>query len=204
MIEDFQSRQDVLQVLRLWSLPKKPLSVQLLERNIAPEDLEDVLSTIQPADAPMTAEEAVNATFARKTIEPQRYNNSTFSALYTALERETCLAEIQYHVGPRVEKSAPRYYQFISITFNGNLLDLCGYEAEYPNLVSVTEVGYPFCQTLAVEAKAAGHHALHAPSARSQNGKCVPIFYRANVSEISSQDRIRFALEGGALTVTAA
>ncbi len=201
MIDEFESGRQTVRVARLVSLPKKSLNVQLLERNIAAEDIEDVASAVQAVEPIMTAEDAINFTFTRTPIPAQRYNTSRFRVLYTAVERETCIAELRHHVGRFVEEGAPRFFQVIEATANGSMVELCGYEEDYPELVSPTDAGYPFCQALALEAMEAGHHALRAPSARAQGGKCVPIFYRDNVSDISAEERLSFVRENAELAV---
>lgn len=201
MIEKFESGQQTVRVARLVSLPKKPLNVQLLERNIAAEDLEDVASAVRAGEPIMTAEDAINFTFKRTPIPAQRYNTSSSCALYTAVERETCIAELRHHVGRFIEEGIPRFFQVIEVTASGSMVELCGHEEDYPELVSPTDAGYPFCQALALEAMKAKHHVLRAPSARARGGQCVPIFYRDNVSNISAEEHLSFVRENEELAV---
>ena len=51
-----------------------------------------------------------------------------------------------------------------------------GLDGANPDLVSSTTSGYPFCQSLANEAREIGVDGLHAPSARRPGGVCVPVF----------------------------
>lgn len=99
---------------------------------------------------------------------------------YAALATETCVAEVAHHLGPRAIEG--RYYTLVSCRFDGEVLDLEGRQEEYPDLVSPTEAGYPFCQQLADEARAVVS-GLRAPSARHAGGLCIPAFVRASLSE---------------------
>jgi hypothetical protein len=109
------------------------------------------------------------------------------------------LAEVSHHLAGLVTQTAPRYYQFLQVTFDGEIVELCGHEGEHPEFVSQTDAGYPLCQTIAVDARAARYHALSAPSARI-SGTCVPIFFASNISKPEITQRLRFVFDGASLS----
>lgn len=199
MLAKFARQQRRHQVSRLASFPLKSIETLLLERGVSPEDMEDVKAALVGVSAVISAEDSLRSIFSRTQHYSQRYNDTTFAALYTALDHETCLAEISYHIGPSVVVGAPRYYQFVEMTYDGMSLELCGHEVKYPELVSQSDEGYPFCQAIALQAKTEKIDALHAPSARRRGGVCVPIFTISSVTKPEISQRLRFISDGTSL-----
>ena len=72
-----------------------------------------------------------------------------------------------------------------------------GYEETYPDLISTTDAGYPFCRSVARWAQALGAQALHSKSARRHEGACVPVFVRECISDGEYIERYRFVARGG-------
>ena len=200
MIEEFERDDYTARVSRLVALPKTTLDAILVGRNISLEDFEEVKSAVLGIGAVVTAEEAILRTFERTEISAQRYNTTSFPVFYSAVARETCIAEISYHLGDAIKQSGPRYYQFLDVTFSGSALHLCGHQARYPDLVSPTSAGYPFCQKLASEARLNGVEGLCAPSARHVSGTCIPIFVRNSISSPSINGSIQFHWDGSAIS----
>jgi len=79
-----------------------------------------------------------------------------FPALYTALDELTCLAEIKYHLHGSFSPTEKRFYSFLNADFSGSVLIIVGHETLYPDLVSKSDSGYPFCQAVAASARASG------------------------------------------------
>jgi RES domain-containing protein len=200
MFRTFNTEHRSMQLSRLVSLPQKAIEGLLLERGISTDDLDDIKAAVVGVGVVVSAEDAIKFTFNRFDIPAQRYNTKDFPAFYTALGHATCLAEITYHLGGLVTHAAPRYYQFLEVTFDGDLVELCGHEKDHQELISPTDAGYPFCQSLASDARAADYHALSAPSARAPAGVCVPIFSASNISKPEISQRLRFILDGTGLT----
>lgn len=198
MIEAFEREQRELRVSRLVSLPEDRLEAILLDMNISLDDLDDVKAAVAGVGAIVTPQDAISATFQRADIRAQRYNTTDYPAFYTALCRDTCVAEISYHLNGSIAESGPRYYQFLEVTFSGEILELCGHQGNYPDLVSATDAGYPFCQSVAIEARQQGIHGLSAPSAR-HDGTCVPIFFEDAISNPEIKVSLRFTYENGAI-----
>jgi hypothetical protein len=195
MLEEFVREQRTLTPSRLISLPRKNLDALLVERGISLDDLDDVKAAIAGVGVVISPEDAIKFTFNRTDIVAQRYNTSAFPVFYSALDHETCLAEIKYHLEAWIAQSAPRYYQFLEVTFRGIALELCGHQTNHPEIISSTEIGYPFCQTLASRARTDGIDALSAPSAR-HTGVCLPIFYESAISQPVLANRLRFVFNG--------
>jgi hypothetical protein len=142
VIDQFDRSNETLRVSRLVSLSRAELDAILVGRSIALEDFDEVKAAVIGVGTIVSARDAIKQTFARTEILPQRYNTSSFVALYTAVARETCVAEITYHLGSEIQQSGPRYFQFLEVTFTGNILNLVGRQNDHPDLVSATSSGY--------------------------------------------------------------
>jgi hypothetical protein len=196
VIDQFDRSNETLRVSRLVSLSRAELDAILVGRSIALEDFDEVKAAVIGVGTIVSARDAIKQTFARTEILPQRYNTSSFVALYTAVARETCVAEITYHLGSEIQQSGPRYFQFLEVTFTGNILNLVGRQNDHPDLVSATSSGYPFCQQIATDARDAGFDALSAPSARHDVGVCVPIFTQESITNPLVSGNVRFNYNG--------
>ena len=186
--------------MRLASLPREGIEAVLLRRNISPEAIPEVRDALSVANVPLNAEEAVSYSF---RYGVGRFGDGTFGVFHSARAEPTCIAEISYHHGRQLAEQRSgtfphdRYYNLISCDYAGDTMTLRGAEVKYPDLVSPTEAGYPFCQRIAKAAIAQGIDAFYTPSARHRNGTCVPIFYRKNITNEQSLARFRFFAEMG-------
>lgn len=194
----FATAKKTLNVARLVSIPPKTLEAILVSRGIPLEDIGDVEAALLGIGAVFTPADAVRFVFTRTTIPPQRFNTEHFPAFYTAIDEPTCLAEIKYHLTSAFTVSERRYYQFLYATFSGSVVVTFGQEASYPDLISSTSAGYPFCQSVATTARSAGHDALYASSARC-SGICVPIFSEGAISTPHIETTVRFTFDGSVL-----
>jgi hypothetical protein len=194
VIEEYHREVRSAQVLRLVALPRERLETILTERGIAFDDLEDVKAALVGVGAVLTAEDAVAYTFSREVHLPQRFNTAEFPAFYSALGKDTCIAEVKYHLSALVSTAFPRYYHFLEVAFNGTALVLCGHQGDHPELISASNSGYPFCQELAAAARQDGIDALYAPSARHSGGICVPVFHAHVLSSPQITGSLRFLL----------
>lgn len=197
-------------VLRLAALLPATVESVLVKRGIDPDSLDEVKAAIASVGAPFTPEDAVEYAFKGANTNPPhtvgRFGNGHYPVYYSALEEETCLAEVRYHKSLAFERQLsgqlpyPRYYQIIACDFSGSAMMLVGFEQQHPELVSPTEAGYPFCQNVAQWSMAQGASALHTASARRTGGTCVPVFSRACLTNARASVRFRFATEAGAVT----
>jgi hypothetical protein len=197
-------------VFRLASLPKASVEAVLITRGIDPSNISATVEAIAGVGIPLNAEEAVNFSFGAQPDPPPypigRFGDGTYPVFYSALEAITSLEEVRYH---RREEFAAlqsgavpfaRYFTVIKCEFGGVSLILRGREGNYPDLVSPTEAGYPFCQAVARWAQGLGAQALHTTSARQPEGTCVPVFKRECLSNAEGRERYRIFVNEGNLT----
>ncbi len=196
MLDPFQRETVSEQVSRLIALPTKPVEAILVARGIPLEDLDEVKAALASVGAVVTPRDAVRYTFTRNPILPQRYNTAQFPTFYTAQDHNTCIAEIKYHMAGYIAAFEIWYYHFLEVAFSGDILNLVGHEVEYPDLVSASDAGYPFCQKLATAARDEGIEGLHAPSARRSGGVCVPIFFEKAISHPAISSTVRLSIAG--------
>jgi hypothetical protein len=189
-------------VLKLAALPRERIEAVLLKRGISPESIAEVRDALGEANVPLNAQEAVSYSF-REPYHVARFGDGSFGVFYSAREEPTCVAEISYHHRRQLAEQLSgtfahdRYYDLISCEFAGDVVTLVGAEANYPDLVSPTEAGYPFCQQLAKAAVGQGVDAFDTRSARDPNGTCVPIFNSKSITNAQSLARFRFFAEMG-------
>jgi hypothetical protein len=199
-------------VLRLIGLPSSSIETILLQRGLNPDALEEVREAIASVGLPFTLEEALVYPFRSLDGEPPyrvgRFGNGQIGVFYSALEEDTCIAEILYYNRVAFEQQRlgnvpfARYYQLMACEFTGSAMMLVGREQQYPDLVSATDAGYPFCQGVALWAINEGADALHTTSARRAGGTCVPVFTKDALSAPRSLDRFRFSIGLGQQDVT--
>jgi len=190
-------------VLKLAALPRERVEAILLRRGIADDIVAEVKEVLAEVDCVLDAEEAVAYSF-REPYRIGRFSDGQFPVFYSALEEETCIAEISYRYARQFEEQRSgafpydRYYHLITCNFAGMTLVLVGEEERHPALVSPTEAGYPFCQQLAKAAREEGIDALYTRSAREPNGTCTPIFTQSTLSNAKTESRFRFYAKDGA------
>lgn len=142
----------------------------------------------------------INASFAyAKPREPNRFNGENRGAWYSALEVETCLAEIGFHMTAflartGVYEAAVDYAEIFS-SVSGDFLDL-RVEPAHPALSPNTSEGYPAGNALAAEARAASLNGIIYPSVRHQGGTCFAVLRPAAVQSVRQGDVWRLIWNG--------
>lgn len=196
-------------VHKLASLPRGTIDSILIRRGISVDSVEEVRPLLATVGSPFTAEEVIAYSFKRHEGRTPPFGVGRFGdgrdypVYYSAIEEETCIAEIRHRVRKSFEAMQsgalpyPRYYRFVSSAFYGLTLTLCGHEGAHRELVSADERGYPFCQSLARQALTQKISAFHAPSARREGGVCVPVFSQQALSNHRSGYFIMFAARNG-------
>ena len=196
-------------VHKLASLLPGTINSILIQRGIAPENVEEVSLLLAGAGSPFTADQVVAHSFERQNNRTAPFgigrfgDGNEYPVYYSAIEEETCIEEVKHHAQRGFEAMQsgeipyPRLYQFISSTFEGLTLILCGHEQTHTELVSADESGYPFCRSLARQARMQGISAFHAPSARRKGGVCVPVFLINALSKHRSHHFISFTARDG-------
>ncbi len=142
----------------------------------------------------------INASFAyAKPREPNRFNGENRGAWYSALEVETCLAEITFHMTEFLArtdtyKAVVDYAEMFS-SVSGDFLDL-RIQPEHPALSPDKAKGYPAGNALAAEARAVGLNGIIYPSVRHEGGTCFAILRPAAVQSVRQGDVWRLSWKG--------
>ncbi|HEX6958139.1 MAG TPA: RES family NAD+ phosphorylase [Ferrovibrio sp.] len=129
----------------------------------------------------------INAAFAHTRPGGNRFNSERRGAWYCALEIETSLAEIAFHL-TRELINIGRFdnrtdYTELFAGFIGPFHDLRG-TAEQTCLDPDPSIGYPAGQALAAELIAQGGNGLLYPSARRPEGTCLVAFHPHLVQDV--------------------
>lgn len=203
MLEDCPVTHERATVLRLVSIPVLGESARsiLLRRGSMTEDLSHVISIVA-AKTPSSLEEILDDKFRpRAETDPPyqvgRFGDGKFGVYYSALEEDTCKAEVAHHLPKDVDDPDPRSYTMIACRYEGSTANLLGKEGVHSELVSHTKTGWLFCQDLgrkAVERKLGG---FLTASARQDGGTCVPVFTREALSAPQIRNSYRVTIRAG-------
>jgi hypothetical protein len=142
----------------------------------------------------------INASFAyAKPRQPNRFNGPDRGAWYAALEVETCLIEVGYHL-TRMLADAGDYratveYAEMFCSLAGAFLDLRQVPA-HPALDPDETTGYPLGNALAEGARACGLNGIIYPSVRHARGTCVAALRPAAVQSVRQGDIYRMTWRG--------
>ncbi len=141
----------------------------------------------------------VNAAFAYwKPREPNRFN-ATRGAWYAALEVETCMREVAYHMAEFLARSGVMKgvveYAEMFASMAGEFVDLRG-ASGHPCLDPDPVKGYPIGNTLADAALAQGLNGLIYPSVRRPMGTCIVALRPYAVQSVAPGAVYRFEWAG--------
>lgn len=189
MLDKCETGKQRKTVLRLAAIARQPLRSIMGARRIDPREHEAITRALAGTGAPLDAQEVLDDAFRARTdastpFRVGRFGDGTLGVYYAALEERTCEHEIGFHLHSRIADAyeagfhAPRRYTLVECEYGGMTAELRGQEGAHPELVSPSEMGYPFCQRLAHEAVAAGIAGFFTRSARDPSGTCVPVFAR--------------------------
>jgi RES domain-containing protein len=142
----------------------------------------------------------INASFAyAKPREPNRFNPASRGAWYSALARETCIAEVGYHLTKALSDAgdfnAVVDYTELLASMSGVFVDLRespDHQALNPN----PAVGYPAGNGIAALARAEGHNGIIYPSVRHQDGTCIVALWPNVVQSVTQGSIIRLVWNG--------
>ena len=182
-------------VYRLAATYLESLDAVLLKRGIDPASIAETRMEIARVGGQFTPEEIVSNSFRGRTGRSKPFSETRFSdgmigVYYSALEVSTCEKEIVFHLEIK-EGDDTRYFSLIDCELSGTTADLRGKENDYPNLVSQTEAGYPFCQRLGKKATQKNIDAFYTASARNEGRACVPVFTETALSNPSITGRVK-------------
>jgi hypothetical protein len=141
----------------------------------------------------------VNAAFAYwKPREPNRFN-ATRGAWYAALDVETCMREVAYHMAEFLARSGLLKgvveYAEMFASMAGEFVDLRG-SSGHPCLDPDPAKGYPIGNTLADAARAQGLNGIIYPSVRHAGGTCIVALRPHAVQSVAPGAVYRFEWAG--------
>jgi RES domain-containing protein len=142
----------------------------------------------------------INAAFAYpRPRAPNRFNGPDRGAWYAALDAETCLAEVAFHLtrflaDTGVYEAVVDYAELFA-SFAGEFLDLR--EAfGHPALNPDTDIGYPEGNRLANAALAQGLNGILYPSVRHPGGICIAALVPHAVQSVAQGGQWRLTWAG--------
>lgn len=144
----------------------------------------------------------INASFAyAKPRAPMRFNPANRGAWYAALELETCIAEVGYHLTLALadagDFNAMVDYAEMLASMAGVFVDLRGIE-EHPALDADPAIGYAAGNVLAAQARAEGHNGIIYPSVRHFGGTCIAALWPNVVQSVVQGAMVRLTWSGSA------
>lgn len=143
----------------------------------------------------------INASFSYwRPRELNRFNGPGRGAWYAALEIETALAEVTFHMVRELERvndfNAVVEYAEMFASFAGNFVDLRGVAPGQDCLHPDPAQGYPAGNALADTARAVGHNGIIYPSVRRAGGTCLVALRPHAVQSVAQGDILRLAWTG--------
>lgn len=142
----------------------------------------------------------INASFAyAKPREANRFNGTERGAWYAALELETCLDEVRYHLTEALAQTgvfeATVDYAELHASFAGEFVDLRPH-ADHVCLHPDKSVGYPAGNALADAARARGLNGIIYPSVRHAGGTCIAALFPHAVQSVAQGNVYRMTWRG--------
>ena len=142
----------------------------------------------------------INASFAyAKPREPNRFNGTDRGAWYAALDVETSIAEVRFHLTEVLAATgvfeATVEYAELFASFAGEFLDL----RPHPRHLSLhpdKAIGYPVGNALADAARVRGLNGIIYPSVRRSGGTCVAALHPHAVQSVAQGDVYRMVWSG--------
>ena len=196
-------------VLRLASIAGSSAREALRDHGFDANIVDDILPILDLLGITLSPEALVSDSFRPRESSSEpfaigRFGDGTIGVFYSALDELTCRNELEYHLSARDAGaellSYERAYSLIHCRYSGETADLRGYEGDFPQLVSETDDGYPFCQELALEAVQRGISGFFTPSARHQDGTCVPVFSDSAISNPEILSSVTAIVSDGEVT----
>jgi hypothetical protein len=143
----------------------------------------------------------INASFAyAKPREPNRFNGADRGAWYSAIEVETCLLEVTFHMTEFLEAAgdfnAVVEYAEMFASFAGEFVDLRGLNPPPQCLHPNKEIGYPAGNALADAVRSKGLNGIIYPSVRHPGGTCIVALWPHVVQSVAPGDVYRLTWAG--------
>jgi RES domain-containing protein len=142
----------------------------------------------------------INAAFAyAKPRELNRFNGPARGAWYAALELETCVREVTFHMTEFLAQAgdfnAVVDYAEMYASLAGEYLDLRPHQ-DHPSLDPDKAIGYPAGNALADAARATGLNGVIYPSVRHAGGTCIAALWPHAVQSVTPGDVLRLTWRG--------
>jgi RES domain-containing protein len=142
----------------------------------------------------------INASFAyAKPHQPNRFNGAQRGAWYAALDVDTCLHEVGFHLKNALadagEYTARVEYAEMFCSLAGDFLDL-RQAPDHPALGADTATAYPIGNGLADRARAVGLNGIIYPSVRHRGGTCIVALRPAAVQSVRQGEIYRLTWRG--------
>jgi RES domain-containing protein len=145
----------------------------------------------------------INASFSyAKPLELNRFNGPARGAWYAALEIETALDEVIFHLTEFLSRSGLDHavveYSEMFASLAGRFLDLRG-QAGHPSLNPDKSAGYPAGNALADSVRNKGLNGIIYPSVRHAGGTCVVALWPHAVQSVVQGGVIRLTWAGASV-----
>jgi hypothetical protein len=172
------------------------------------DDWEALAETVDflKADSDNEASALLDSPFVQKPgykPEPTRFSDGTWRVFYSALEANTCEAEVAHWCRKTVQSTptAQRrfYYRELRCRLRGKGYDVRPQMDTWAFLTGDFS-SYPACHQLAKEAKDAHADAMLCPSARLTGGSTSPVFERRALSDESLHDLVSILIDADGST----
>lgn len=142
----------------------------------------------------------INAAFAyAKPREPNRFSGSDRGAWYAALDLETSMAEVKFHLTEALAATgvfeAVVEYAELFASFAGEFVDLRE-RPDHTALNPAKSIGYPAGNALADAARARGLNGIIYPSVRRDGGTCIAALFPHAVQSVAQGDIYRMIWRG--------
>ena len=142
----------------------------------------------------------INASFAyAKPREPMRFNSADRGAWYAAIDVETCIREVGYHLTNALAdvndfNAVVAYGEMLS-SMSGVFVDL-RQAPDHPSLNPDPAIGYPAGNAIAAAARAAGHNGIIYPSVRHEGAPCIAALWPNVVQSVVQSGMYRLTWSG--------
>lgn len=142
----------------------------------------------------------INASFAyAKPREPMRFNPADRGAWYAAIDVETCIREVGYHLTNALADAnnfnAVVEYGEMLASMSGIFVDL-RQVPDHPSLDANPSIGYPAGNAIAASARAAGHNGIIYPSVRHGGEPCIAALWPNVVQSVVQGGMYRLTWSG--------
>ncbi|PWE16746.1 RES domain-containing protein [Marinicauda salina] len=143
----------------------------------------------------------INASFAyAKPRELCRFNGPDRGAWYAALQVETCIREVAFHMTEFLVRSGEfetevHYHELVA-SLAGEYVDLRKADPDLAALNPDPAIGYPAGNELAADLRRANVTGVVYPSARHEGGTCIAVFTPSGVQSVAQGAIYRFVWSG--------